>query len=230
MMEHMNRKIVFSPDEYYHIYNRGVDKRDVFLDEGDRDRFTRLLYLSQGKKPIVLKSIQGLTLDKMEIGERAVAIGAYVLMSNHFHILLKAKSDEGVTEFMRKLTTGYTMYFNKKRKRSGALFEGAFKAEHVDRDEYLKYLFAYIHLNPVKTIDAGWKERKLESIPRAKAFISSFRYSSYLDYIRKDRIEKCILSQKDFPEYFVEEHSFEDYINEWLHFHEDNQDPRSHLG
>jgi len=70
-------------------------------------------------------------------------------MPNHYHILASAKADGGLTKFMQKLATGYSMYFNKKYDRTGTLFEGRFKAKHADSDEYLKYLFSYIHLNPV---------------------------------------------------------------------------------
>ncbi len=212
----MNRKITFAEGEYYHIYNRGVEKRDVFLDEKDYQRFQKLLFFANGTQPIVYKLVQGLTLDKVELKETLVHIGAYVLMPNHFHILVQAKNDNSLSEFMQKLTTGYTMYFNKKYKRVGPLFQGAFKAEHVDRDEYLKYLFAYIHLNPVKMIDALWKENGITDPLRTKKYLQEYTYSSYDDWMGKEREANLILSKTEFPEYFGDQNEFDNYINDWL--------------
>lgn len=109
------------------------------------------------------------------------------------------------------------MYFNKKYDRTGALFEGRFKAQHVDEDEYLKYLFSYIHLNPIKLIDARWKENGIKDREGAKKYLKSYKYSSYLDYLGENREETKILSKESFPEYFKDT-DFKDYINFWLDF------------
>jgi len=109
-----------------------------------------------------LLSLQGSTLydlKKINRGEQLVNIVTYCLMSNHFHLLIYEKTEGGISKFMQKVTTAYTMYFNKSKQRTGALFQGKFKAKHASiNDNYLKYLVAYIHLNPIKLIDAQWKE------------------------------------------------------------------------
>ena len=212
----MERKIVFAEWEYYHIYNRGVDKRIIFLDNEDRLRFHRLLHIANSTKPVVYKLIQRLPLDKVEIGEKIVAIGAYVLMDNHFHILMKEISAGGISLFMEKLTTSYSKYFNKKHSRHGHLFQGTFKAEHVDTDEYLKYLYSYIHLNPVKLIDSTWKEKGIKNLSKAKQYLEQYRYSSYEDYAMGMREESAILTPSEFPDYFEKAHEFNDFINDWL--------------
>ena len=212
----MQRKIVFSIGEYYHLYNRGVDKRLVFLSEKDRQRFLKLLYLANNTESYKFDRISKLKLNEILRGQQIVSIGAYVLMPNHFHILVKEVADGGISSFMEKLTTGYTMYFNKKEDRSGALFQGTFKAEHVSRDEHLKYLFAYIHLNPVKLIDAMWKERGIRNLQKAKHYLSGYKYSSYLDYLGVERESNIILSRTEFPEYFQKSNDFEDFIGDWL--------------
>jgi putative transposase len=147
-------------------------------------------------------------------------------MPNHFHILVKEIKEGGVTKFMGKLTTGYSMYFNKTHKRVGPLFQGRFKAEHVDRDEYLKYLYAYIHLNPVKLIDPKWKENGIADKAGAKAYLDGYRYSSYPDYAGVSREEKAILSPREFPEYFEKPHDMEEFISDWLSYgdEDDNED------
>ena len=115
----------------------------LFLDIPDRERFVKLLFVCNGTNPVVFKTIQGLPLDKIERGETLVDIGLYCLMPNHFHLLVKEKKENGISMFMEKLSTSYSMYFNKKNERTGRIFENTFKATHVDNDEYLKYLFAY---------------------------------------------------------------------------------------
>ena len=214
----MERRIAFSEGEYYHIYNRGVDKRDIFMEGKDYLRFQKMLYVANSIKPVVYKTIQGVPLDKIEREELVVAIGAYCLMTNHFHILVKEISEGGITRFMEKLGTGYSMYFNKKYDRTGFLFQGNFKAEHVDNDEYLKYLYSYIHLNPVKLIDSTWKEVGIRDAEKTRAYLENYHSSSYPDYLGVDREEKLILSKNEFPEYFDKPKDFKEYINDWLEF------------
>ena len=212
----MNRRISFAEGEYYHIYCRGVEKRNIFLDDGDRERFQTLLFLCNGTKPVVYRLVQGSTLYQTDVGEKIVAVGAYTLMPNHIHILIKEISVNGVTEFMRKVNTAYSMYFNKKYERVGPLFQGTFGAEHITRDEHLKYLLAYIHLNPVKLIEPKWKEEGIKNLERAKRYLGGYSFSSYVSYCGKTRKEDSILLKKEFPNYFLEEHDFKDFINDWL--------------
>ncbi|MEK7558442.1 MAG: transposase [Patescibacteria group bacterium] len=174
----------------------------IFKDNHDYDRFIRLLFLCNTRKNVVVREIPiGLTY-VFERGETIVDIGAYCLMPNHFHLLLREKIENGISLFMQKLTTSYSMYFNKKHKRTGGLFEGTFKATHADDDTYLKYLFSYIHLNPVKIIDPLWKENGIADRKKAKNFLDSYIYSSYRDYLGIDRKEKSILHIENFPKYF----------------------------
>ena len=215
----MERKFKFSIDEFYHLYNRGIERRTIFLDLKDKERFINLLFLCNGSKPLVFKDIpQGLPLWKVNRGEPLVAIGAYCLMPNHFHILVSEIIENGISKFIWKLLTAYSMYFNKKYKRTGRLFEGTFRAEYVDKDEYLEYLFAYIHLNPIKLIDPKWRENGVSNIIESKQFLKDYRYSSYSDYIGESRPETTILNKSAFPEYFESSKEFEDYVADWLNY------------
>jgi REP element-mobilizing transposase RayT len=166
----------------------------------------------------VYKLIQGKSLDEIDVGEKIVSVGAYCLMNNHFHILLKESVEGGITKFMSKLMTAYSMYFNKKYNRTGALFETEFKAKHLDTDEYLKYILSYIHLNPIKLIQSDWKEKGISDKISAKAFLRDYSFSSYLDFFGVRREEQIILNTKAFPEYFLEYKDFENFIDEWLSF------------
>jgi len=219
----MNRKFNFSIGEFYHIYNRGNDKRSIFLDNNDKKRFIKLLILCNSLKPVKIADLSlGVTLRNLKNDENLVDIGAYCLMPNHFHLLVKERMENGISIFMKKLSTGYSMYFNKKNERTGKLFEGVFKATHVDNDEYLKYLFAYIHLNPVKLIDPEWKEKGISDVEKTKEQLNSYKYSSYQDYIGRNREESVVLNKSAFPEYFADFKEFDDFINEWLTYQNHN--------
>lgn len=209
------RKISFVVNEYYHIYNRGILKNTIFLDEEDKRRFIKLLFVCNSDKSVVFKSIQGLPLDKIDRGETLVDIGAYCLMPNHFHILVKEKKENGLSVFMGKLSTAYAMYFNTKYERKGKLFEGMFGSKYVDTDEYLNWVFSYIHLNPVKLIDPGWKENGISSPEFAKSFIQNYVYSSYHDYFLRNRLEKIILNKNAFPENLSQLNDFKELIEEF---------------
>lgn len=213
----MVRKTVFTPGEYYHVYNRGVDKRIIFERDSDYHRFATLLYLCNGKNPVnfwLLRQLQGPTLQLETVvrGDPLIAIGAYCLMPNHFHVLIRETSENGITNFMRKLATAYTMYFNISRERSGALFQGRFKATHADSDEYLKYLFSYIHLNPVGSTH--------DSQDRSEKFLASYPYSSYPDYLGIKREFTSILTPSEFPDYFPNKQDLQECIREWIAYRE----------
>jgi len=217
----MARNINFAPGEFYHIYNRGTDLRTIFLDEHDYKRFLVLMYLCNGGSSIDLREhfSAGKTfsdLFSLKRGEKLVDIGAYCLMPNHLHLLMFESVDNGISLFMQKLSTGYTMYFNKKHKRSGSLFQGRFKAQHADNDVYLKYLFSYIHLNPVKLVEPEWKEKGVSDVEKIKKYLEEYPYSSYHEFMGKKRFETKILNQSVFPEYFETKVLFESCLDDWI--------------
>ncbi|OGI46967.1 hypothetical protein A2121_02770 [Candidatus Nomurabacteria bacterium GWB1_40_6] len=207
--------------EYYHIYNRGNSKQKIFHDNEDYSRFVSLLCACNSTN-----SFRIFTLAKnespydFERGKKIVSIGAYCLMPNHFHILITPTEEKGVSKFMQKLGTAYSMYYNKKYKRTGGLFEGKFKSQHLGNDRYLKYLFSYIHLNPIKLIQKNWKEIGIKNKKEALEYLQNYKYSSYLDYLDIKRIQNKILNTENFPEYFPNNKSFQKEIFEWLSYKE----------
>jgi len=214
----MQRKFTFSIHEYYHTYSRGTDKRLIFMDEEDRQRFTSLMFICNSERNVAFRDTPIGQPYVFERGDTLVDIGAYCLMPNHFHFLIREKVDGGITKFIKKILTSYSMYFNKKHKRTGTLFESRFKAKHVDSDEYLKYLFAYIHLNPVKLLDPKWKEFDIQNRAEAKEYIEKYRYSSYPEYIGGHREESKIINRSVFPEYFAGVQDFDAFIKDWINF------------
>ncbi len=139
-------------------------------------------------------------------------------MPNHFHILITQGDDGDISKFMQKVATAYVMYYNKKYERSGGLFEGKFKSEHVNDDRYLKYLFSYIHLNPIKLIQKDWKEKGVQNKKEALEYLNQHSHSSYQDFLGEARVQTKILNKNDFQNYFSTKKQFQDEIFEWLNY------------
>jgi putative transposase len=219
----MLRKDPFITGEYYHLYNRGIDKRIIFKSRKNYERFMMLLYLSNSIDSFRLDNLlnkQHKTFNEilvLERGELLVSIGAWVLMSNHFHLLVRQEVDGGVTKFMRKLGVGYSMYFNIRHERKGALFGGLFKSKLIGvNDNYMRHLFGYLHINPLEIEFPNWKEQFNKSQGNMRKFIESYRYSSFLDFIGKDRIEKNLIRIENFPNYFKDSRSFQDFVENYF--------------
>lgn len=147
------RKIRFINGEYYHIYNQGVDKRQIFKDEKDYLKFLRNLrdlnnksFYEERKKVIASQGFKELSSFLAGM-EPVVEISSYALIPNHYHFILKQVADGGIPNFMHRLGTSYTNYFNKKYDRSGSLFQGPFKGIHIDNNEYLLWLSGYVNGN-----------------------------------------------------------------------------------
>jgi len=214
------RTVSFVESEFYHVYNRGTDKRVLFQDVSDYDRFQTLLYLANSNVLVDVRSLKRQYDSMFEYVKESelVAIGAYCLMPNHFHILLTPLVTGGVTKFMSKLMTGYSMYFNKKYMRTGTLYEGPFKAKHADYDEYLKYLYAYIHLNPLKLMSESKGAETAESV---FSFLKQYQYSSFCDYLGNEREVGKLLNPAPFPAYFATASQHLTELQSWLSFREE---------
>ena len=176
------KKQHFVNGEYYHIYNRGVDKRDIFSNRKDIERFVDSI-----REFNQIETIGSLSnLRKTEIGLKAlsrkplVSIVAYCLNPNHFHFILKQLIDGGISKFMQKLQGGYTSYFNIRKSRSGALFQGTFKSHLVSGKNYFNKIIGYVN-----------KNYKIHNIPKNKndlVFASDSEYEN-LDFKIVSKIE-----------------------------------------
>ncbi len=142
------RKVKIADGEFYHIYNRGTDKRTIFSDQKDADRFFQSMLEFNVIEPI--RSIYENSFVKEKHNKqnsRLVEFIAFSLVGNHYHFILKQISKKGIEKFMQRLGNGYTKYFNNRHKRSGSLFQGQYKIKHIDSDNYLLHLSAYVNLN-----------------------------------------------------------------------------------
>src|SRR3989344_8034748 len=146
------RKEPLLTGEYYHIYNRGVDKRDIFNNINDLDRFKESIkQFNQvdgiGSLQRHYKSVRALDSNLIKQSEPLVAIVAFCINPNHFHLILKQLVDGGIAKFMQKILGGYTYYFNQKHQRSGSLFQGTYKYKSIKDDNYFRKIFGYVNQN-----------------------------------------------------------------------------------
>jgi len=151
------RKQPILTSEYYHIYNRGVDKRDIFSEEENIKRFIESI--KEFNQIEIIGSLRNLRKDKKKdikdtktvpkalSRDPLVLIIAYCLNPNHFHFILKQSVNGGIAKFMQKLQAGYTYYFNVKNSRSGSLFQGTFKAQHIGSENYFNKILGYVNKN-----------------------------------------------------------------------------------
>jgi len=166
------RQAVFANDQFYHVFNRGVEKRTTFIDRRDYNRFIDSLDYYQERDQHVRFSFKNRLPDfnkNKSYGPLLAEIISYCLMPNHFHLLLKQVADNGITIFLSKLGNSYTKYFNTRYRRVGPLFQGSFKAVRIESDEQLIHVSRYIHLNPL--IDYLTKD------------LQAYTYSSYLEHM-----------------------------------------------
>jgi putative transposase len=170
---------------YYHIFNRGVDKRTIFQDREDYTRFLYFLKIYLSSTDLLHREFPLLRTNIVSNNLHGkVELLAFCLMPNHFHLLVNQKEKDGITKFMRPLMNAYTKYFNSRHERVGHLFQGVYKAILVDTDEYLLHLSRYIHLNP---LDRG-------------ATVDEYEWSSYPYYL--DKKESDWLNPKQITDYF----------------------------
>ena len=170
IMPAKNALKTYVENSYYHLYNRGVNKGIIFVDEEDYKTF--LFYLKIYLSPINLQgeSLKVAPSHTLKNYSERVKLHAYCLMPNHFHLLVFQKNPEDINFFMRSLASKYSMYFNHKHKRVGPLFQGVYKGVLIDSEEQLLYLTKYIHRNPLGILPSG---RVLEG----------YKYSSYGNYL-----------------------------------------------
>lgn len=180
-------------EEYYHIFNRGMQKQPIFESDADRFRFLFLLLTFQGEVSIknitreVKHSVQsralhiGLELSTEILKNRMVELVHFCLMPNHFHLIVRELEEDGISRYMQRVLTAYTKYFNTRHEKTGHLFQGPYKSVHISDDDQLLYLSSYIHKNPSEI--RNWRGREIE-----------YYWSSYQDCLIKNRFGKLLVT------------------------------------
>jgi REP element-mobilizing transposase RayT len=183
------RKFDFVNGEFYHIFNRGVDKRRIFQDEIDFKNFLECLHLFNDAlfvRPTRLsRKVMNLSMSERYDHEREhfVDIYAYSLIPNHFHLLFRQLRTDGISRLMHKLEKTISNTFNRRNGRTGTLFEGNFKAVHVTNESHLIYLPTYIHLNVLDVGGFSWRDGIVENWEEAVGFMERYPWSSHGAYM-----------------------------------------------
>ena len=177
--------------EYYHIFNRGVNKQPIFNEAADYMRMLFLILHFQSQTPLYNLeryvrgfakhgkfNLSGNTRDRI-LNEQKIELISFCLMPNHFHLMLLEKTEGGISYCLQRIENAYTKYFNTKYKRFGYLLQGAFQSVHVETNEQALYLSAYIHKNPCEL--SKWRKK-----------FHSYPWSSYQDYLETNRWDKLL--------------------------------------
>jgi len=202
-----------APGEYYHVFNRGAHKTNLFRDEKDWLRFLFLALYCQSSVPIqnIARYISpdaltaGFAIPKALQDEilrnRTVELVSFCIMPNHFHLLVRELEEGGIAQYLQRIAAGYTLYFNQKYKMSGHVFQGRYKSVHVRDNEQLLYLSAYIHRNPHEIVKWKYSEHK-------------YPYSSFQDLIGKNRWGLFVKGE-EITEQFIgtKTSNYEDFVN-----------------
>ncbi len=205
------RNVEFVNGEFYHIYNRGVEKRNIFLDVADRQRFASYFSLFN----VLNRSNQSLE-KKVRcriVDDRAlIKLHSFCLMNNHYHLLVSQTIRNGISKFMHRLSMGYAHYFNKKYERSGSLFESAYKIKHVDSTAYLLQTSAYIHFNPFELTSGDHQD-----------FIYRYPWSSFYKYGHNET--QNFLVTDPILSHFQNHDDYKAFVFSRLKEHKDNTPP-----
>ncbi|MBX4181739.1 transposase [Candidatus Parcubacteria bacterium] len=184
------RNTLIAPGEYYHICNRGVSKQIIFHNSDDYNRFLFLILYFQSSTTfdqigrIVKQFVQSPALDirKDVINKRTVELLAFCIMPNHFHLIIKEVEDNGVINYLQRILTAYSKYYNTKYEKSGHVFQGPYRSIHISDDRQFLHTSAYIHRNPREL--RGWINRE-----------DKYPWSSYQDYIGNNRWSDLLQTQ-----------------------------------
>ena len=171
------------------------------MDNDDRMRFVHDLYEFNDTAPAPeftkYRELRSPDMYQKRKRERIVDIHGWCLMSNHYHLLLSERVENGISMFLRKLNIGYAMYFNERYKRVGTLFQGRTKKIHIASDAHFLHILHYIHLNPLDFLKGAdsWRTLEIKNTKQALQHLRQYRWSSFLDY--------C--GQKNFPSIITKE-------------------------
>ncbi len=216
----MQRETPLATFETYHIFNRGAHKQRIFTNEEDYARFLLLLHITNTFERTNLRELfkkykgqSFVNIFELEKPDKSlVDVLGYCLMPNHFHLIIRQKVDKGISIFLKKVLTAYSMYFNAKYAHSGVLSQGPFKSRHVDTENYHRYIFSYVHLNPLSLLEPDWETTQLMDKEAARRFLSEYIYSSYYDYSCVKRPERSILAYEEKPDFLNTQNDLEELL------------------
>lgn len=209
------RDIEIAEGEYYHIYNRGVDKQVLFRRNKDFERFLLLLYFCNRPERLPRELSIDTTLSVVHTEDRLASVCCYTVMPNHFHVKLQQIHPDGIQQLLQRVQMAYAKYNNKLRERKGRLFESTYQCVHVGNEAQWLHLTNYIHLNPLDLSGIPWREGASIDWKKAKAFLDSYPWSSYRAFSGKKEVlpiidEEYLHGRAPDPDDYLEE------LKEWV--------------
>ena len=214
------RKTDHGTGGYYHIFNRGVDQRDIFLDEEDREKLFHSLYLfndteykNTGSTRFHNDALIAGSDVLHQFRKPFVSILSYCLCDNHFHLLIRQNVDQGVERFLHKLQMGFAKYFNKKYGRTGRLFESEYRSVPVETDAHFLHLPRYIHLNALDGSAYEWRDGQIQDWSAAMATLDAYPWSSHHYYCGRPQ-ELQVLDEQAIGE-SIDLRDYERFLREW---------------
>lgn len=206
--------------DFFHICNRGVDKRQIFYKKEDNLRFIHNLK-DLNNKNLTLVSYKNRRRNSEIVSpkkeEELVDILFFSLLSNHYHSFVREKIDGGAGEFARKINIAYTMHFNSSRKRSGVLFQGKTKIILIKHDEHFRYLPFYIFANPLNLFQQDWREKGIKDPKKAFEFLINYPWSSFSEILSPNQKTIGVINKELFFKSFdTNQEYFKKDFMEWL--------------
>jgi len=200
--------------QFYHVYNRGVNKRPIFQSDVDYERFVQSMIVFNEQNRISTRALKVMKIRPEPSPKPFVKLHAFALMPNHFHFLLEQCTEYGISEFMGRLSNGYTKYFNIKQKRTDSLFGCSFKSKVIQDTNHLHHVSRYIHLNPLELLEPTWKEKGVQSWKKAKEYLEKYKWSSLPSYLNNENMpfveSSFILNDFDSAEDYLK------YLQDWV--------------
>ena len=221
----------FETGGVYHIINRGVEKRKIFLKNQDYSRFILGLEFFNSEKGTRLWNLitkaetmshraafkNKLAAQREKSQQPLIELLAFALMPNHFHLIIREIANQGISLFMQKLGTGYSTYFNKQNDRVGTLFQSRYKSVRIRNDIQLATIFAYVHTNPVELVEPGWKEFRVKNPEAAMRYLENYKWSSYRDYIGNSTFP-MVTNREFFLDFYGSEKNCRRAVEDWIKY------------
>jgi len=199
-----------APDEYLHIYNRGVSKQPIFFSERDRKRFLFLILLLQTPadfknsdrmfKEFVKNPTDFLITQNKTLADRYVELISFCCMPNHFHLIVREIKEGGISKYMQRVLNAHTKYINIKYERSGHLFQGPYQALSIESNKQLLHLSCYIHRNSREIRE--WRNKEV-----------NFPWSSYQDFALKNRWGDFLKHEIITSQFSIKKNDYADFVS-----------------
>lgn len=199
-MPSRNRDKVYIEESFYHVYNRGVNKRRIFMDDKDYRVFLNLLKRYLDLQPTI--DSRGREYPWLR-GD--IEVVSYCLMPNHIHLLVYVIEPTSMTRLLQAVSTSYSLYFNKKYKRVGHLFQERYKASRITNDSYLMHITRYIHLNP-----KNWRKWPFSSL-------DNFIGNKYSSWVQPERVLELFADEQDYLNFLSDYEDFKESLKDISH-------------